>query len=238
MSFSGIFARVVALIGAVALLGAVCRARRTGLGRRAGDPGGKAARRHPDAQDADGAGDGATDKSRLLRPGSRSTRLRPVWTIRAGSTCCPMATCLSPRRRRSRAAQERVPLCDAGDDAACRGARRQRQPHHRCCAIVTATASPRREDFHGGTEPAVRHGAGRRHLLCRQYRRRGAFPVRGGCGPHHRTGQEARQRSSPPDTGRGACCRARTARSSMPASARSATSPRRHGGGGRCRRDL
>ena len=29
-----------------------------------------------------------------------------------------------------RTAEERIPLCDAGDDAACQGARRQRQPHH------------------------------------------------------------------------------------------------------------
>ncbi len=47
------------------------------------------------------------------------------------------------------------------------------EPHH-------AAARPRRRRcrrkprcLHGGIEPAVRHGADRRHLLCRQHRRRG-----------------------------------------------------------------
>ena len=41
------------------------------------------------------------------------------------------------------------------------------------------------EDLHGGTEPAFRHGAIGRHLLCRQHRRRGGLPVCGGRRPHH-----------------------------------------------------
>ena len=83
-----------------------------------------------------------------------------------------------------------------------------------------------REDFHGGTEPAVRHGAAGRHVLCRQHRRRGGLPLCGGRGPHHRARAEAHRASSPAGIGRGACCRAPMAGSSMPASARSAISPR------------
>ena len=53
-----------------------------------------------------------------------------------------------------------------------------------------------------------------------------AFPYAGGRRPHHRDRAQARARSSPAGIGRAACCRAPTAGSSMPASARSATSPR------------
>ena len=52
-----------------------------------------------------------------------------------------------------------------------------------------------------------------------------AFPYVGGRRPHHRAGAEARHASSPAGIGRAACCRAPTARSSMPGSARSAISP-------------
>ena len=98
MSLSGIFGRIVALIGAAAILwrrreGARARA---GFGQHSGDPGGKAAG-HPDPQDADGQGVEPRGRRRLRRPGSRSMRLRPVSGIPAGSTCCPMATCSSPR---------------------------------------------------------------------------------------------------------------------------------------------
>ena len=53
-----------------------------------------------------------------------------------------------------------------------------------------------------------------------------AFPYAAGADRITAPGAEARRRSSPAGIGRGACCRARTARSSMPASARSAISPR------------
>ena len=57
MSFSSIFARIVALIGAAALLLRRLRAaRRSRPGAAPGDPRGKAAGQHPDAQDADGPG--------------------------------------------------------------------------------------------------------------------------------------------------------------------------------------
>ena len=51
MSFSSLFAKVVALIGGGALAVAqdAGRAARAGLGQRAGDSGGEAARRDPDA---------------------------------------------------------------------------------------------------------------------------------------------------------------------------------------------
>ena len=87
-------------------------------------------------------------------------------------------------------AAERVPLCDAGDDAARRCARRQRQPHH---AVARQGRRRRRRDardLHGRTEPAVRHGADRRHLLCRQHRRRGGLSLYRGRGSHHRGGQK------------------------------------------------
>ena len=58
MNFSALFARLVALIGAVALQWRRMQGRRAGagLGQRADDSGGKTARRPPDAQDADGPG--------------------------------------------------------------------------------------------------------------------------------------------------------------------------------------
>ena len=54
MSLSGIFGRVVALIGDATVLLRRREGRvRAGFGQRAGDPGGKAAG-HPDPEDADG----------------------------------------------------------------------------------------------------------------------------------------------------------------------------------------
>ena len=106
------------------------RRARAGLGQRAGDTGGEAPGRHPDAQDADGqrvgrraeAGGRAGAQGQCVRDRSRS--------IRAGSTCCPMATSSLPRRSRPRSGEERVRLRDAGDDAARGCAWRQREPHH------------------------------------------------------------------------------------------------------------
>ena len=100
MSMSGIFARIVALIGAVALLWRRLQgsAPAPAWGNAPAIPEAKPQGAHPDAQDADGAGAGATGRSRPPRPGSRSTRSRPASSIRAGSTCCPMATCSSPSR--------------------------------------------------------------------------------------------------------------------------------------------
>ena len=103
---------------------------------------------------------------------------------------------------------------------------------------ATATALPKTRDFHGRAEPAVRHGAGRRHLLCRQHRRRGRLSLRRGRGPHHRRGAEARRvqarraLDAEPAAERGrqeALCRRRLAQQHR---------RERHGGGGRPRRDL
>ena len=51
-----------------------------------------------------------------------------------------------------------------------------------------------------------------------------AFPYADGRDPHHRARAASSPTSSPAGTGRAACCRARTAAGSTPASARSATS--------------
>ena len=77
MSLSGIFGRIVALIGAAhdPVAAAAGRRARAGHGQRAGDPGGEVAGQHPDAEDADGArvGRGQTP---VAAPGSRSMRSR------------------------------------------------------------------------------------------------------------------------------------------------------------------
>ena len=73
--------------------------------------------------------------------------------------------------------------CDRGqpqpDHAAarCRRRRRRRDPR----------ALPRR------SEPALRHGAGGRPILCRQHRRHRRLPLRGRRRQDHRAGQEARR---------------------------------------------
>ena len=57
-------------------------------------------------------------------------------------------------------------------------------------------------------EPALRHGAARRHLLRRQHRRRGRLPLRA-TAPRASPGRAAGSpTSSPAATGRAACCRA------------------------------
>ena len=87
---------------------------------------------------------------------------------------------------------------------------KERQPHH---PVARCRRRRRRRDARGlpgRAEPAVRHGAGRRHLLRRQHRRRGRLPVHGGRDRITGAGQAARRPSSRPATGRAACCRAPT----------------------------
>ena len=71
--------------------------------------------------------------------------------------------------------------------------RRKREPHHVVARRRWRRHRRKARDFHGGTEPAVRHGAAGRHVLCRQHRRRGGLPVCGRRGPHHRAGAKTRQ---------------------------------------------
>ena len=147
----------------------------TGLGQRAGDSRGEAARRDPDAQDAVGAGLERRAKAhRCTRaqgqrvcggnvaaiPEAKSQGAIPTlkmpsaqgWSDGQKPTAATglkvnafakdldhprwinvlpngdvLIAEIEPDRR---TAQERIPLCDAGDDAARQGARRQRQPHH------------------------------------------------------------------------------------------------------------
>ena len=101
-----------------------------GLGQRAGDSASEAARRHPDAQDAVGAGL-ARRAEADRRPRTQGQRV----CERPRSPALDQRAAQWRRARRGidadrRTAQERVPLCDAGDDAARRSARRQRRPHH------------------------------------------------------------------------------------------------------------
>ncbi len=102
-----------------------------GLGQRAGYTGGEAARRHPDAQDAVGAGLERRATSPPLQPGSRSTLLPQTSTTRAGSTCCPMATCSSPNPTQIAGPPRSVfHYAMQATMRRAASARRQRQPYH------------------------------------------------------------------------------------------------------------
>ena len=199
---------------------------RAGLGPGAGDPRSEAARRAADAEDADGA--------RLERGPEADGRARA------------QGQCVCDRPRPSAldrgAAQWR--RADRGIDAD-RG--RVRVVFHyamqatmrRAAALgvsanrITLLRDKRRRRrrrsarrLHGEPQPAVRHGAGRRHLLCRQHRRRDGLSLCRECRSHHRAGQAAHHVQAERPLDAQPARRAPTARSSMPASARSATSPR------------
>ena len=102
----------------------------------------------------------------------------------------------------------------------------ERQPHHAVARLRWRRRGGNPRGVSGRPEPALRHGARRRHLLRRQHRRRGGLSLHAGRKPHRRSGAKARRRSSRPGIGRAACCSAPTSGSSMPGSARSPTSPR------------
>ena len=100
MSLSGVFAQVVALVGDAAILwrrlqGSV---QQQAVGATPTIPAATAARPHPDAEDADGPGLGGGADAGCGARSARSMRSPPASSIRAGSTCCPMATSRSPRR--------------------------------------------------------------------------------------------------------------------------------------------
>ena len=116
-------------------------------------------------------------------PGLAVAPSPPASTIRAGSTCCPTATCWWPRPTRRRKPDEGKGVSGwvmkHGDEEG-RRRRAERQPHH---AAARRRRRRRGRDAHGlpaGPELAVRHGAGRRRLLRRQHRRGGALPLRAG----------------------------------------------------------
>ena len=101
MSLSGIFARIVALIGAAAILWRRLEggAHEPALGSNSGDPGGKAAGQHPDTQDADGQGlDPRADAGRGARAQGQCVRHRP------------QASPLDPRAAQWRRARRRGPV--------------------------------------------------------------------------------------------------------------------------------
>ena len=120
---------------------------------------------------ARGWSDGRTPDGRAGAQGQRLRRRTS--SIRAGSTCCPMATCWSPRRCRCPAASRSAfdyamfsTMQRAGGD------RRQPQPHHAAARRRRRRRRRDPRDLPRRAEPALRHGAARRHLLCRQHRRR------------------------------------------------------------------
>ena len=70
-------------------------------------------------------------------------------------------------------------------------ARRQPEPHHAAARRGRRRRRRNPRGVPGGAEPAVRHGAGGRYVLCRQYRRRGRLPLCGGRAPHRGAGAQA-----------------------------------------------
>jgi len=118
MSMSGIFARIVALIGAAAL----AWRRRQGA---AAEPAwaarrwcrGKTAGRAPDAEDASARGWSDGQKP-VAAPGLEVNAFATGLNIRAGSRCCPMATSCGRVEPGRGPGPERVRLCHAGHDAA------------------------------------------------------------------------------------------------------------------------
>ena len=132
MNMSGIFARVVALIGAVALLWRRLQgsAPAPAWGNAPAIPEAKPQGAIPTLKmpTAQGWSDG---QKPTAAPGLKVNAFakdldHPRW-INVLPNGDVLIAEVEPDRR---TAQERVPLCDAGDDAARRGARRQRQPHH------------------------------------------------------------------------------------------------------------
>ena len=86
--------------------------------------------------------------SRSRRAGSRSRRSRPACSIRAGCTCCPTATCSSPRPTRpprpTTARASRAWFTEDGAEAR-RRRRAEREPDH---AAARCRWRRRRRDAH------------------------------------------------------------------------------------------
>ena len=89
--------------------------------------------------------------------------------------------------------QVRLRLRHVQHDAARRRRGRQPEPHHAAARRRRRRRGRDPRGVPGRAEPALRHGAARRHLLRRQHRRRGGLPLRGGRHPHHRAGAQARR---------------------------------------------
>ena len=132
MSFSGVFARAVAVVGAGALYwrrmqGAAPHA---AWGSAPAIPEAKPQGAIPTLKmpTAQGWSDGQKPTAAPgLKVNAFATDLdHPRWIDVLPNGDVLVAE-VDPDRR---TAEERVPLCDAGNDAACRGARRQRRPHH------------------------------------------------------------------------------------------------------------
>ena len=132
MNMSGIFARIVALIGAVALLWRRSQgvAPAPAWGNAPAIPEAKPQGAIPTLKmpTAQGWSDGQKPTAAPgLKVNAFATGLEhPRW-INVLPNGDVLIAEFEPDRR---TAQERVPLRDASDDAASRGARRQRQPHH------------------------------------------------------------------------------------------------------------
>ena len=150
MSLSGIFARIVALIGAAAVLWRRLQGvpHEPAWGSAPVVPAAKPQGSIPTLKmpTAQGWSDG---QKPVAAPGSRSMPLPPAWTIRAGSRCCPTATCSLQKPRSS---PNRQDVFGYAMQATCgaRGARRQRQPHHAAARRRWRRRRRNAQDFPGG----------------------------------------------------------------------------------------
>ncbi len=156
--------------------------------RIAGHPGDRAEPGHPrgpeaghhDPQDARGQGLGA-GPSADARTGPQGQCLRP----RSGTSALDRGAALG-RRAGCRGAPASHPAedpprpCGAGHHAPHPRARRQPEPHHPPARPGRPGRGARARDLPREPEPALRHGAGGRHLLRRQHRRHYGLPLPSG----------------------------------------------------------
>jgi len=160
-------------------------------GHGTADPARAAAGPHPDAEDAHRSGLGA---GAVADGGSR-----PEGQCLRGRAEAPTLDQRPAQRRRDGgrglavgwSARVAVRPRDGGHDAPRSRARRESQPHHaaaRCRRRWRGRAAPH---LARGSEPALRHGAARRHVLCGQYRWRGGLSVHRGRHHDQRTGSPA-----------------------------------------------
>ena len=192
MGLSDIVSRVVEVIGAAAI---VLRrqdgsALEPAVGVQAGDPA-RQGSGHPDAQNADRQGmdpradadGGPRAQGQCLCGQSQASPLDPR----------PAEWRRACRRGAYRGAADHEPLRlrHVQHDETGRRCRGQPQPHH---AFARRGRRRRRrgpEHVPRRAEPAVRDGAPGRHVLRRQYRRRGCVSLCGGRDPHRGAGAQA-----------------------------------------------
>ena len=204
MGMSEIVARGVAMVGAAAdpdaPLGRRDRRARGGRARprsRAARPQGIPTLKMPTARGWSGG------RTPVAAPGLEGQRLRRR----------PQASALDPRAAERRRADRRgagrrrarsAPPSTTPSTARC-GApppSAQPQPHHAAARRRRRRRGRGARDLPRQAAPALRHGAGRRHLLRRQHRRRRGLPLHAGRDPHHRPRARASPSSSPAGTGR------------------------------------